>query len=82
MSAAITYEIHGETASSGKVSILIRAVSSPTPEAALWLIREKYPSVKEDSVRVTLPAAHRYPLRRGPVQPRTTMGTTPIRRHR
>lgn len=81
MSAYITYEIHGETASSGKVSILIKAAASPTPEAALWLIREKYPSVKEESVRVSLPAAHRYPPQRGPVRQRN-LGTTPIRRHR
>lgn len=82
VSAYLVYEIHGKTNSSGKVSILIKAVATPTPEAALWLIREKYPSVKEESVYVTIPAAHKYPLRKGPIHVRTTMEGTPIRRTR
>lgn len=82
MSAYITYEIKGRNGQDKEVSILIKAAASPTPEAALWLIRERYPSVKDGTVEVTLPAAHKYPLRKGPVHPRTTMGTTPIRRTR
>jgi len=81
MSAYITYEIHGINSAGSEVSILIKAAATPTSEAALWLIRERYPSVKEDSVRVTLPAAHKYPLRKGPVHQRS-MESTAIRRTR
>jgi hypothetical protein len=81
MPAHITYEIHGVTSSKVAVSVLVKALTTPTPEAALWLIREKYPSVSEDSVKVSLPAAHRYPTRPGPVRVRNMESTT-IRRTR
>ena len=81
MSAYITYEIKGTTRAGNEVSVLIKLAASPPEETALFLIRERYPSVQEGTVRVTLPAAHKYPARRGPAHIRT-MESTAIRRTR
>lgn len=81
MPAHITYEIKGRNSAGKEVSILIKAVTTPTPEVALWLLKEKYPSVKAETIEVSLPAVRGYPPRSGPVTHRK-MESTPIRRTR
>jgi len=81
MSAYITYEIKGETKAGNQVSILVKLSASPPIETALFLLRERYPSVMEGTIAVTLPAAHKYPARKGPVTHRS-MESTAIRRTR
>lgn len=82
MPAHITYVIHGKNSRNEPVSFPFKAVSKPNPEAALWIIRQTYPSVTEDSVYVTIPAAHKYPKLEAAPAKAKTMSTTPLRRVR
>jgi hypothetical protein len=45
MSALADYEIHGKT-KRGPVIVNMRAVATPTPEVAAYILHERYPSAE------------------------------------
>ena len=76
MSAYANYEVHGKTRR-GPVVVEVRAIRTPSPEAATWILNERYPSAT--FVSVTRPAAAGYPARHGVVSA-GQLAATPIRR--
>jgi hypothetical protein len=78
MSAYLNYEISGVNSRKQKVSVRVRALTKPSQETAEWLLKEKYPSATE--VKITIPAAHKYPKEEVSPIKVSTLATTPARR--